>query len=254
MYLKRMLAAVLGGFLVFSGTIAGAAQRVVRVDAQGTVQVAPDEVLISVELKTVDDDLVRVRQNSDTQVRGILELAKKHGVKEGAFQVSELKLGLSYNDELRRQIYHIERSLQLRLSELANLNALLADLLKQPDASVGEIQFDSSKADKHRRAALEKAVERARTKATLLAGAVDLKLGKAVSLVTTDESYRPFVTSVVPVVAKKSATPVPPGLSGGGFFLLFAQAQEQPAAEGTFGLGMLEFSASVAAEFEMLDE
>jgi uncharacterized protein YggE len=247
-----------------------AADRSIAVTGSGIVRVAPDEVAISIALKAVDDDLVRVRANSDQQVKAILELAQKRGVKPDGFDVSSLKLGLSYNEQLKRQIYHVDRSMSLKLGVLANLNALLADLLKQPDATIGEIRFGASKARDHELEARTKAVADATETAGNLAQLAGLKLGKAIRIESYGEQQRPFVTSVLPVVGQVDPFAVPrlgrdkPALVGHmpsprGTTLVaatlagFQAAQPAGGADGAFGLGQIEFSASVSIEFEMTE-
>jgi uncharacterized protein YggE len=66
------------------------ASRLVHVSGQGLVRVVPDQVVIRITITTVDDDLTRVRADSDDQARAVLGLAKKHGVTQEGFQVSRL--------------------------------------------------------------------------------------------------------------------------------------------------------------------
>jgi uncharacterized protein YggE len=252
---------------------AWSADRSVTVFGTGVIQVPPDEVSIALELKAVDDDLVRVRSNSDNQVKEILDLAQKHGVKPADFAVSSLKLQLSFNDQLKRQFYHVERSMSVKLGVLANLNALLADLLKQRDTAVGEIRFGASRAKAHELEARRLAVADASDTAAKLAELAGLKLGKALRIEAVSEVQRPFVTSVIPVVGKadpftdpvsrrgnpvlvQSALPAA-SASSGQVFTAFATATAQAAqaggGEGAFGLGQIEFTASMTIVYEMTE-
>lgn len=245
---------------------APAAEGRVTVTGSGVVEAAPDEVHISLELATVDDDLVRVRTTSDKQLQGLMELAKKHGVEVDDFKVSKLDLSLSYNEELKRSIFHVKRVLTVRLGTLEHLNVLLAELLKQPDTSVGQVSFECSKREELENEARERAVKDARKTAQHLATAADQKLGPAKHIQIDSESQRPFVTSVVPVVGQHkpqrgSAAPfvrMPArGFGGGGFFLLVADAPadkaDEKAPEAAFGLGKVHFSASVSIDFELVE-
>jgi uncharacterized protein YggE len=250
-----------------------AVDRTIAVSGSGVVRVAPDQVEIAIALEAVDDDLVRVRASSDQQVKTILELAQKHGVQPDGFDVSSLKLGLSYNEQLKRQIYHVDRSMSLKLGVLANLNALLAELLKQPDAKIGEIRFGASKARDHELEARTKAVADAKETAGNLAQLAGLKLGKAIRIESYGEQQRPFVTSVIPVVGQVDPFAAPrrgrdnpatvdrasPQRGPAGVTLVAAtlagfQAAQPPAGgDGAFGLGQIEFSATVSIEFEMTE-
>src|SRR5690348_12582610 len=103
--------AALAVFLLCAVSAASAADRTVSVSATGVVQTPPDELHIALALKTVDDDLVRVRAQSDRQVQAVMELAQKHGAKEGDYEIGSLSLGLSFNEQLKRQIYHVDRKM-----------------------------------------------------------------------------------------------------------------------------------------------
>ena len=132
--------------ILFAPAIATPADRLVSVSGSGLVSVPPDEVVVKIQFSTVDDDLVRVRADSDKQLKTILDLAQKQGAKPGDYDVSSLKLELSYNEQLKRQVYEVQRELSVKLGVLANLNPLLADLLKLSDIRIESITFGSSKA------------------------------------------------------------------------------------------------------------
>jgi uncharacterized protein len=94
--------------VVLSSAVARAAEsadRLVHVSGQGIVEVAPDQVVIQVALTTVDDDLIRVRENSEKDARAIFTDAKKYGADEKGFHVSSVQLSVEYNEQLKRQIY-----------------------------------------------------------------------------------------------------------------------------------------------------
>ena len=241
---------------IASTTLQGAESRSVSVDGHGQIEVAPDMVTVSLTLKAVDDDLVRVRANSDKQLRGMMEMAAKHGVADGDFTVSDLKMSLSFNEELKRHIFHVERTTQVTLKKLAGLNPLLAELLKQPDMTIGDITFNSSQAEQLAKQARQKAIAHAKAMAGDLADATGVKLGKPLSARFESNSQRPFVTSVLPVVGQRGRAPqVPLSPATGGFFIVAAGAlQAPPANDAAFGVGVVTFSAAVAIEFELLAE
>jgi hypothetical protein len=167
--------------------------------------------------------------------------------------------------------------MSVKLGVLANLNALLADLLKLPDLSVESITFGSSRAGEHEQEARRRAMTDAKSTALQLAELAGLKLGKAQQIVASDLSQRPFVTSVVPVVGKeggffgRSSLRVPaklprPGgsearagaaarLTGAIFVSAPGDANQAAAGagDGAFGLGLIEFTASVSVDFELVE-
>ena len=253
------------------------ATRMVHVLGTGTVRVVPDQVVIGMTITAVDDDLVKVRKDSDAQARSILSLAKKHGVSEDRFEVNRLELSLGYNEQLRRRIYQVERDVSVTLHELSKLDGLLSDLLGVPNSEISGITFGSSKARQHRLDALRQAVADAQEKAKLLASLNDLALGKARDISIETESQSPFVISLVPTVGaandrtqRRTArnpfgdTPREPKKAGPKRTvrrqLVALQApKKQPAqkvdAEGKktpFALGLLEVTVSVSIDFELV--
>jgi uncharacterized protein YggE len=265
---------------LFSPAVAKAAGSVVGsidVSGSGTVEVAPGRVEIPLNLTTADDDLMRVRANSDQQVRQILELVKKHGQNAAGFEVTRMKLSFGYNEQLRRQIYQVERAVVIRLDDLAKLNALLADLLRQPDCKVTAISFVTSKPREHELEALGRAVADAREKATHLAKVNGLKLGRAIQINVAKEESSPFVMSVIPVVGaadhvspRRTAHDTHDGAAigvesgdrqmGAAFRLAaFARGKEgrrpvaAKAGDGQpFALGKITVSADVSLRFELV--
>jgi len=276
----RLLSSVALATLVSSGYLRGAepATRLVHVSGEGVVRVVPDEVVIGMTITTVDDDLVRVRAESDDQARAVSSLAKKHGVKDSGFEVGRLDITFEYSEQLRRQIYQVERDLTLSLHQLGNLDGLLSDLLAVPDSKITGVTFGTVKARDHELEALRRAVADAREKAALLAELNGLSLGKAADIRVVTESESPFVVSVLPVVGSADdRTPDGQAADQRGAELrgqeqgdtrrslpvrlvaLEAPAGQPPravkAAEkaAPFGLGLIDHTASVNIDFELAE-
>ncbi len=235
----------------------------VHVSGHGLVRVAPDQVVIALTVTTTDDDLIRVRENSDKDARTILTIAKKHGVDDDGFDVSRLDLSLDYNEQLRRQIYQVERDVTLTLGDLTKLDAILSDLLGERNLKVVGINFVTSKIRQHEFEALTRAVTDAKEKGTHLAQLNGFKLGKAREIHVISESQRPFVTSVVPVVGstmprglKRNPTQLTKGAgrSSNVRFVAFQATDDEAKADGKqFALGMIEITADVDIDFELAE-
>jgi uncharacterized protein YggE len=262
-----------------SGQLRGAepANRVVHVSGAGLVRVVPDEVVIDMTITTVDDDLMRVRTDSDDQARAVSTLAKKHGVQEDQFQVSRLELSLDYSEQLRRQVYQVERDITITLHRSSSLDGLLSELLAVPSSKVTGITFGTTKARENGLEALRRAVADAREKATLLANLNGLTLGKARDIRIVTEVSSPFVISVVPVVgssddrmrdgvAEDRGKPEPRTAEGNSKapapvrLVAFEAAGGQPQREAKstekatpFALGLIDHTASVSIDFELAE-
>jgi uncharacterized protein YggE len=278
--LSRSVVVLAALSLAASVAAAEPAAGLVQVSGSGTVKAVPDEVRISMTVTTIDDDLMRVRADSDKQARTVLELARKHAA-ASRFEVSRLDLTLDYNKQLRRQIYQVERDVAITLNDLTKLDALLSDLLQQPNCQIVGITFGTSRARNHQFEARRRAVTDAKEKAAYLAELNGLKLGKARTIHAIHEVEAPFVTSVFPVVG---AADVPSHYRGGplwadaepaprqvrehtpparpSFRLVAFQARSGDAPKEAnkaelrgkpFALGYIEISASVNIDFELVE-
>lgn len=239
------------------------ANSLVHVSGHGLVRVAPDQVIVDLTVTTTDDDLIRVRESSDKDARTILALAEKHGIKEDGFEVSRLELSLDYNEQLRRQIYQVERDVTLTLGDLTKLDAVLSDLLRERNLKVVGINFVTSKVRQHEFEALSRAVADAKEKGAHLAKLSGFELGSAREIRVISESHRPFVTSVIPVVGsatprglKRNSTQVAKdvGETSNVRFVAFQDPTAEARVDGKqFALGMIEISAHVNIDFEFAE-
>ena len=185
---------------------------------------------------------------------------------------------MGYNDQLRRQIYTVERDVTVAIDDFTRLDALLADLLRQPTTKVTSIVFDSSKEMQLQSEARSRAVADAQVKARQLAKLVGRKLGKA-AVTLGGENQTPFVTSVTPIVgvidnrassgvAKRRGRDHRRHLREGTASVLTAGVVQPAAAaveKGTgkehnavapgkpFALGLIQITAEVEIDFQLVD-
>lgn len=233
----------------------------VHVSGEGQIKVAADLVTVTIGMETIDDELVRVRQTSDKQAQTILAHLKKQGAPDGNFQVTALRLTFGYSEQLKRQIYKVQRDVTLELGDIAKLDALLADLLKEPFVKIGGITFRTSKQRELEMAARAKAMADALTKARQLAELSGLRLGKAYNIQVISEREVPFAASAMP--APSAAYPAPAALPRAiesrrrestpvGFAPADDTTQVQAAAEAkAFGIGEIVIAAEVRVDFEL---
>ena len=249
-------------------------RRLVQVSGLGVVEVPPDQVAIQVIVTTVDDDLIRVRENSEKDALSIVNCAKKHGADEKGFRVSELKLSLAYNEQLRRQIYKEEREVTIELNDLTRLDPLLLDLLREKNLKVKDVAFTVSKPRPHEFQALKQAVDNAKEKAEHLAGLSGLKLGKVLAVRVRSEYHGEFAMSMSMGSVQRTtpqrdteratAQAVEPfagskPLPGKGFYFVAAERplsekrDEGKAGTRPFALGLIDITAEVDVDFELLE-
>lgn len=188
----------------------------INVSGAATIHAVPDQVVVELTVTTTDDDLQRARKTSDADAQAVFDLVKKAAAVGSQAEVTRLDLKLDYNEQLRRQIYEVERDITVTLGDLSKLDAVLSGLLADRNLKISSISFETSKAKELESEARRLAVNDAKAKAGQLAELTGVKLGPAIRIAIGNEEFRPFVTSVVPVVGQNQRGNRPPG--GGGLF------------------------------------
>ena len=128
--------------------------------------------------------------------------------------------------------YVVSRQVDVELHDLDRLGTLLEKSVSAGVNQVGGARLDSSRRKELERAALTQAVDDARLNADALARAAGAKLGPVQSLSTTG-------TMPVPMYAQKAMS--------------VAAAPMADEAEQTYQPSEMKFTASVSAQFELLE-
>lgn len=250
--------------------------RTVTVSGSGLVVTPPDEVVLTVEVATQGNELLETRQESDEELRAILELGQQHGVDPKDFRVTELKISYGFDEERRRFFYRVDRSADMTLKDIGKFDALLAAALKRGGFNITGIAFGTSTRQDLMSEARRRAVAEARAKATELAELNGLKLGLARTIDENQFSQTPFVTSVVPAVGVRQlprrdnsdpfggpmySSESPPATQSSARFVSFARpgsaegsGGSAKASEVAAGLGVIETTASLTIEFELIEK
>ena len=213
-----------------------AAPRLVTVTGEAEILVVPDEVVFDVTVQNLNRDLRLAKAQTDERLKGLIALARKHGVAERDIQTDYINIGPRYRcgDETRTLIgYAVRKDLVFTLREVERAEALLSEVLESGVHRVNSVAFRTSQMRKHRDAARAQAVRAAREKAAALASEIGQSIGKAYSI---DEE----VPSPVRLAAQNVSSNYI-GPSGG----------EASESEGTLALGQIRIVARITARFEL---
>jgi uncharacterized protein YggE len=200
--MKRLLALV---FVLCASAATSFAQNnieppLITVTGQAEVRVPPDEVLFTLVVENVDQDMVVANKKTDDSVRQILLIARKHNVKPEDVQTSHISIQPKYNTddleyEARRNVkrvligYEAAKTVAIRLREISRFEELLADVLKAGITRLSNLEFRDSELRKHRDQARAMAMRAAKEKATLLAREIGQTIGPAYSITETSSDY-----------------------------------------------------------------
>ena len=206
----------------------------VTVAGEAELNVAPDEVRFDVTLQHFSKELKPAKAQTDERLKGLMTLAKKHGVAESDTQTDYVKVEPRFkgNDDSKAFLgYWVRKDLVFTLRDVTRAEGLLSELLDFGVWRINSISFSTSQMRRHRDQARAMAMKAAQEKAAALAGAVGQKIGKAVAI---EEEV--------------------PNRGGAPNYLSNAVSTDREGAtdsEGTLALGLIKVSARVTVRFEL---
>ncbi|HEX8473554.1 MAG TPA: SIMPL domain-containing protein [Pyrinomonadaceae bacterium] len=212
------------------------APSLITVSGQAEVQVAPDEVVFTLEVEKTDKDLAVAKQQNDESVRQILALARRFGVAQQNVKTDYISVEMKYTDvdddgdkKTRREFvgYEVSKTVIIRFTDIARFEEFFSEVLKTGISSVERVEFRTSQIRKYKDEARTRAIRAAREKATALTREIGQSIGRAHSISEENESN--------PALANNFGT-----VSSGSF-----TADE----DATIAPGMIRVSARVQVSF-----
>ncbi|HEX8187122.1 MAG TPA: SIMPL domain-containing protein [Pyrinomonadaceae bacterium] len=206
----------------------------VTVAGEAEMNVAPDEVRFDVTLQHFGRELKAAKTQTDEKLRGLIALARRHGVAESDTQTDYVKVEPRFkgNDDSKAFLgYWVRKDLVFTLRDVTRAEGLLSEVLDYGVWRINSISFSTSQMRKYRDQARAMAMKAAREKAAALAGAVGQTIGKAI---TIEEEA--------------------PARAGAPNYLANAVSADREGAtdsEGTLALGLIKVSARVTVKFEL---
>jgi uncharacterized protein YggE len=208
------------------------APREVVANGQGEVKVAPDEVLITLAVESLDRDILAARAKTDEHVKKVLALTGTFKIDPRHVQTDRITIEPRYRNNDRTDLigFVARKSIVICLKDMARFEELLTAVLKAGTNNLEGVQFLSTQLRKHRDEARIQALRAAREKAAAMAKELGARLGK-VRLIE----------------------------EGGSSFgrLAYANASSNAGADGPgadgFAPGQISITADVTVRFELID-
>jgi len=199
---KRLLGA--SSFLILCGLLsasplsvlsAAERQRSINVSGEAEIQVAPDQIIISMAALNKEKTLDAAKKGNDGTVKSLinyftetLKIEPKH-VQTDYLSVNPVYYSCNRNDEregrcdpLKIQYYNLEKGIQVRLVDLTQYEVVIAKALALGVNKISNVQFITTELRKHKDKARELATIAAKEKAQAVAGALDMTVGKPISI------------------------------------------------------------------------
>ena len=170
-------------------------QRTISVSGEAKVRVAPDQIIISMAVLNKEKSLDVAKKGNDNTVKSLinyftetLKIDPKH-VQTDYLSVSPVYYNCHHNEEregrcdpLQVQYYNLEKGVQIRLKDLTQYEAVVSKSLKLGVNKISNVQFITTELRKHKDKARELATIAAKEKAQAIAGTLEMKLGKPITI------------------------------------------------------------------------
>jgi uncharacterized protein len=208
--MKRIATLILCGAALFTAT-AQALDRLVTVTGESMISVPPDMATVQLGVTT---QAASAREASDANAKkmgGLLSAIKAVGITEADIQTTQLSLQPQYSGGNAPRITGFQASNQVtvRVRELGSVSGVLDRAIAAGANDIAGIEFVVSERSKALDRARREAIDDARRKAELYAGAANTKLGP---VVTISEIPPPPVRPVMHSMREAaSSVPVAPG-------------------------------------------
>ncbi|HEX7313642.1 MAG TPA: SIMPL domain-containing protein [Pyrinomonadaceae bacterium] len=237
--MKPTLRAATIAFVILSAVVAAPAQERpepphVTVAGEAEVNIAPDEVKFDVTLQSFNKELKLAKTQTDERLKGLIALAKKHGVAESDTQTNYVKVEPRFKggDDSKTFLgYWVRKDLVFTLRDVTRAEGLLSEVLDYGVGRINSVTFQTSQMRKYRDQARVMAMKAAQEKAAALASAVGQKIGKAITI----EEEMP----------NRGGYP-PPNMTSN---VVSFDRSDSSDSEGTLALGLIKVSARVTVKF-----
>lgn len=185
--MNRKVIAVFGVSLFFIASAAfsaaqecGPRPRLISVTGTSEINVAPDQVVLSLGVESRDKDLGLAKSKNDARIKKVLHLAHDAGVEPKDIETSTLWMDADYSEEKVPKFlgYEVSQTTIITLRDLTKYESLMTKLLEDGINRINGINFGVSETRKLRDEARSKAIHAAKEKAVAMAAELGQTVGK----------------------------------------------------------------------------
>lgn len=206
-------------------------------NGEGRVSAKPDSAQVSLSVSARDADAAVVKRRVDDAVNGFLAALKQRSISTDDVSASALAINedVEYEDGKRiSRGFRGQRSVQVRIRDIASINAIINEGLAAGMNGVDSVSFKSLREDALRQQAREAAAAQSRERASALAAAYGARLGRVYSINSVNSNImNRYGASLDRVVVTGSRAPA-------------------PAAPGQYIEPSIEFNEGVDVVFEII--
>jgi uncharacterized protein len=158
--------------------------RLLSVTGDAEVKVAPNLVVLSMAVESVDKTIAKAKSANDSAMGKAIATLQKQGVAAKDLQTDQLRIepideqGYAYRAQKEPTGYKVSKSLTATLRDVSKFEALLTAVLEAGANRVDGIDFQTTELRTLRDQARAAAIKAAQEKATAMAALLGLKVGK----------------------------------------------------------------------------
>lgn len=208
-------------------------RRSVQVSGEGIVKVEPDQVKLQFGIESNNRDLVKAKDDNTTRTKKLLDALKKFNIPSQDIQTGLVQINPRYDYVNNRQTlagYVAMKQISVTIKDVNNYGKILNAVLEAGADHVSGIQFDTSKSEELKKEARKRAVADAKSKAEMLAGELNQKIGP-------------------PLNIQEGETPTAIPFHRGGMMAQAMEAKSSP--EDVLSPGEITVRASVTVRFQL---
>lgn len=208
--------------LLYIGITQGSAQNIaqnviptVEVIGEGSVEVIPTLVNISVSIIGEGKDVKLLRQENAEKIAKVIQVLNKEEIPMKNFQTNYISLYKNYDFNTKTYKYQVSQTIKIKLEDLTKYETIMDALFEVGVNQINSVTFDI---DDNVRAKLLQdvriaATDDARKKALLYATSLDQNIGKALAIKETN------LRDITPVLKIRGNASSDPTLALGSIFI-----------------------------------
>jgi uncharacterized protein YggE len=167
--------------------------RTITVSAEGKVTAKPDIAVISLSVVTQGKTVKAVTQEGNTKMTAVIDAVKKLGVDAKDITSTQYNLYPQYfypeNQAPKLSGYNLNQDITIKVRDLEKVEDVLDSGIAAGANQVGQLSFDIDDPSGVKKEAREKAFTTAKEKASEMAKAAGVKLGRVVTF-SEDSGYQ----------------------------------------------------------------
>jgi uncharacterized protein YggE len=191
--------------------------RTISVNGSGIITLEPDIAYVSIGVRSEGENADETVISNNTDSQNLYDALTRAGIEEDDVQTANFSIMPRQNygpeGEVEGITYVVNNTVSVTVRDLDSIGAVLDAAVQAGANSISGIRFDVEDREAAQQQAMVAAVENARARADVLAGAVNVQLGAVLSIQSyiTGGTPIPYEKNTVLADAATMEVPVSPG-------------------------------------------